>query len=91
MCADGQVLLQACRFRRSRIFDGYRILHFSDAHVGSYTGKGVRILEEAVRRINGINADAIVFTGDLQNMHPREIYPVTDILGRLRADRKSVV
>lgn len=66
-------------------FDGYRILHFSDAHVGSYTGKGVRILEEAVRRINGINADAIVFTGDLQNMHPREIYPVADILGRLRA------
>ncbi len=66
-------------------FDGYRILHISDAHVGSYTGKGVRILEEAVRRINGINADAIVFTGDLQNMHPREIYPVADILGRLRA------
>lgn len=66
-------------------FDGYRILHFSDAHVGSYTGRDVRILEEAVRRMNGIDADAIAFTGDLQNMHPREIYPVAEILGRLRA------
>ena len=66
-------------------FDGYRILHFSDAHVGSYTGEYMKILEKAVQRMNGLDVDAIVFTGDLQNMHPREIYPVAEILGRLKA------
>lgn len=66
-------------------FDGYRILHFSDAHVGSYTGNDVRLLEKAVATINAINADVVAFTGDLQNMHPREIYPVAGILGRIKA------
>lgn len=66
-------------------FDGYRILHFSDAHVGSYTGNDVEILVDAVRRINEIGADVIVFTGDLQNMHPREILPVKEILSGLHA------
>lgn len=66
-------------------FDGYRILHFSDAHVGTYTGDNVRLLEMAVDKINEIGADAVAFTGDLQNMHPREIYPVADILRRIKA------
>lgn len=66
-------------------FDGYRILHFSDAHVGSYTGNNVGILKKAVLRMNDMNADAIVFTGDLQNMRPQEIYPVADILGSMKA------
>lgn len=66
-------------------FNGYRIVHFSDAHVGSYRGDDTRILSDAVDRINGIGADAIVFTGDLQNMHPREIEPVSGILSRLKA------
>jgi len=66
-------------------FDGYRILHFSDAHVGSYKGDNVELLAKAVRCMNRIEADAIVFTGDLQNMRPSEIYPVAEILGRLKA------
>lgn len=66
-------------------FDGYRIVQFSDAHVGSYTGSGRDILAKAIDSINAQRPDAVVFTGDLQNMQPSEIVPVRRMLARLRA------
>lgn len=66
-------------------FDGYKIVQFSDVHVGSYTGKGTRILSAAVDSVMAQDADAIVFTGDLQNMRPAEIAPVREILASVRA------
>lgn len=66
-------------------FDGYRIVHFSDAHVGTYgTGKQ-HILKEFIDSINAQDADAIMFTGDLQNREPQEIYPHLDLLSSLKA------
>lgn len=56
-------------------FDGYRIVQWSDVHVGSYTGSRNKILQRAIDSINAQKADMIVFTGDLQNMQPKEIYP----------------
>ena len=66
-------------------FDGYRIVQFSDAHVGSYTGSRQEILKQAIDRINALHPDMIVFTGDLQNTHPQEIYEHLDILASLKA------
>ncbi len=66
-------------------FDGYRIVHFSDAHVGTYTGGKRHLLEKAIDSINSQKADMIVFTGDLQNMRPSEIRAVAPILSKLRA------
>lgn len=66
-------------------FDGYRIVQFSDAHVGTYTGINRGILAKAVDSINAQRPDAIVFTGDLQNMQPSEITPVRLYLMQLRA------
>ncbi|MBR1688836.1 MAG: metallophosphoesterase [Prevotella sp.] len=66
-------------------FDGYRIVQFSDAHVGTYSGSRQWLLQRAVDSINAQHPDVIVFTGDLQNMHPQEIYPQRDILASLRA------
>lgn len=66
-------------------FDGYRIVHFSDAHVGTFTGGKRHLLEKAIETINSQKADLIVFTGDLQNMMPSEIRPVAPILSKLRA------
>ena len=51
-------------------FDGYRIVQFSDAHLGSIHPE---LLRRAVVEINSQHPDIIVFTGDLQNMSPQEL------------------
>ena len=66
-------------------FDGYRIVQFSDAHVGSYEGSRQWLLQRAVDSINAQHADAIVFTGDLENLHPDELRPQVAILRQLKA------
>lgn len=66
-------------------FDGYRIVQFSDAHVGTYTTSRDYLLERAVDSINAQNADMVVFTGDLQNMRPAEVRPFVPVLGAVRA------
>mgnify|MGYP002624076748 CR=1 FL=1 len=66
-------------------FDGYRIVLFSDAHVGTYGGSRQWMLKRAVDSINAQRPDMIVFTGDLQNAHPQELYPQMDILSSLKA------
>ncbi len=64
-------------------FDGYRIVQFSDAHVGSFIGRNVRQLERIVDSINAQRGDMVVFTGDLQNIRATELDAVQSILGRL--------
>ena len=66
-------------------FDGYRIVLFSDAHVGTYTGSRKKILEKAVKLINEQEGDMVVFAGDLQNVQPSEIDPVQSLLGTIKA------
>ena len=66
-------------------FDGYKIVLFSDAHVGSYTGSKQQVLQRAIDSINAQKPDMIVFTGDLQNMQPTELYQQMDILSSLKA------
>ena len=66
-------------------FNGYRIVHFSDAHVGSYSGNKKWILEKAVDSINAQHADLIVFTGDLQNIEAQELDEHMQTLSRLKA------
>ena len=66
-------------------FDGYRLVLFSDAHVGTYTGQRQWLLQRAVDSINAQRADMIVFAGDLQNAHPRELHEQLAILSSLKA------
>ena len=66
-------------------FDGYRIVQFGDAHVGSYTGWRQPILGRAIDSINAQKPDLIVFTGDLQNKVPDEIEAHLKQLQRLKA------
>ena len=65
-------------------FDGYRIVLFSDAHVGSYKGRQ-HILQNAIDHINAQHPDLIVYTGDLQNTQPQDLYEHMDILSSLKA------
>ena len=66
-------------------FDGYKIVLFSDAHVGSYMKHNSWVLQRAIDSINAQKPDMIVFTGDLQNIQPQDIYPHMDALGSLKA------
>lgn len=66
-------------------FDGYKIVHFSDAHLGSAIGCRAQLLREAVDSINAQHADAVAFTGDLQNMRPEEVQPFKALLAGIRA------
>ncbi len=66
-------------------FDGFRIVHFTDAHVGTYDGRRRALLQRAVDSIQAQHPDIICFTGDLQNVQPSEIYPVAGILSQLKA------
>lgn len=66
-------------------FDGYRIVHFSDAHLGTYGLSRQHLLARNVDSINALHPDLIVFTGDIQNLEPSEILPQMEILSRLKA------
>ncbi len=54
-------------------FDGYRILHVSDMHLGTFDGWRRTILEAEMDSIKAQKVDMICFTGDLQNMRPQEV------------------
>lgn len=66
-------------------YDGYKIVLFSDAHVGSYRGRQQWILQKAIDNINAQHPDLIAYTGDLQNIQPQELYEHMDILSQLKA------
>ena len=66
-------------------FDGYRIVLFSDAHVGSYQKHNSWLLQRAVDSIIAQKPDIILFVGDLQNIQPTELYPHIDVLEKLKA------
>lgn len=68
-----------------KAFDGYRIVQFSDAHVGTYIGGREHLLSAVVDTINAQSPDMVVFAGDLQNREPQEIRPFVDVLGGIKA------
>ncbi len=73
-----------CSSRLPAAFDGYRIVHLSDLHVGTY-GNNTAYLARLVERVNALRPDMIVFTGDLVNASPEELDPFGETLARLRA------
>ena len=66
-------------------FDGYRIVQFSDVHVGTYTGSRRCVLQALVDSINAQHADLVVFTGDMENKEASEIVACQDILKEIKA------
>jgi hypothetical protein len=65
-------------------FDGYRIVQWSDAHLGTYNGR-TAIVERQIRAINDLHADLICFTGDLVSRETNEAEPYRDLLAQLHA------
>lgn len=66
-------------------FDGYRIVQFSDIHLGSFYGWRSDIPQRDIDSIQAQKADMICFTGDLQNAQPSELLPYRKLLNSLKA------
>lgn len=67
-----------------KTFKGYKIVQFSDTHLGNF-GHSDRIVRELVERINAEHPDLIVFTGDLVNTRAHEIDRFAPLLMQLKA------
>lgn len=64
-------------------FDGFKIVQLSDIHSGSFTR--TEPIEAVIKKINDLEPDLIVFTGDLVNNVADEMLPYKQVFNRLRA------
>jgi len=64
-------------------FHGLRIVQISDIHLGSWAS--VEPMKEAVSMINTLQADVVLFTGDLVNFSTDEAYRFKEILSQMEA------
>lgn len=65
-------------------FDGWRIVHFSDAHLGNW-GRDTHTVAQAVDKINALQPDIICFTGDMVNNFGSELDNFIPIFKQLHA------
>lgn len=64
-------------------FDGFRMVQFSDFHAGSFDNP--KKVKEGLEKINQLDPDLIVFTGDMVNLYSDEIIPYKPSLTKLKA------
>lgn len=72
-----------------RALDGMRIAHVSDSHVGKFTHGPV--LTRIADAVNRLDADLVLFTGDLIDYTIADLPEATAMLGQLQRDRLFVV
>ena len=65
-------------------FDGYKILHFTDLHLGTFP-KGADFVKKVVERANAEGVEMMLFTGDLVNNAADEVEPYVEDLKKLHA------
>ena len=65
-------------------FDGMRIVHFSDLHLGTYGTDTARV-SQLLSKVMAQKGDIIVFTGDLVNFESKEARPFVEQLSKLNA------
>ena len=65
-------------------FDGYRIVQWTDTHLGTYNGH-TAIVEKQIKAINDLHPDMICFTGDLVSRKTDEAIPYRHMLAQLHA------
>lgn len=64
-------------------FNGYKVLHFSDFHAGSFDS--YKRLQKGLDLIQATKPDVILFSGDLVNSGKDEINPFIPVLQKLHA------
>ena len=71
-------------------FSGFKIMHISDLHLGSFSGHEEQ-LAKTVKAINAAKPDIVCFTGDLCTIDCREAAPFTAILKGIQAPIYAVL
>lgn len=66
-------------------FHDYKIVMFSDVHIGNFSGRRHWMVKRTVDSINAQHPDAIVFCGDIMNSSPSELKPFVGALSSLKA------
>lgn len=66
-------------------FDGYRVVHISDLHLGSFGGDTV-FVSTLVDRINSLQPDVVLFTGDVVTRVSSEMKDYVSSLSRLNGE-----
>jgi uncharacterized protein len=69
--------------RLGAAYDGLKVVHLTDIHHSLYTP--LEDVERAVKMTNHLQPDLIALTGDYVTFSPTYIWPVAQVLGRLRA------
>lgn len=70
--------------RLPREFDGYKIAHLSDLHLGTYITAPYAV-RKIVKKVKALHPDLIVFTGDIVNNSAAEVEPFVEDLSQLNA------
>lgn len=65
-------------------FEGYRVLQLSDLHIGTFY-RNPGFVRQVVDKVNALNPDLIVFTGDMVNVSASEVLPFMHVLGQMKA------
>ena len=66
-----------------KAFKGFKIVHISDIHAGSFTNK--KAVEHGVEMILAEKADMTIFSGDLVNDRATEMHDYMDVFGKVTA------
>jgi len=64
-------------------FDGFKIVQLSDIHSGSFSR--TEPIQKVIEKINALDADLILFTGDIVNNVADEMLPYKQVFNKLRA------
>ena len=61
-----------------KYFDGIKIVHFSDLHYENTIS--TNNIDKVIAKINSLNPDIVIFTGDLIDNKYNTIFKITDII-----------
>lgn len=67
-----------------RSFDGFKIVHLSDIHIGSFFNN-YDAVQKGVDLVNSLKPDLILFTGDMVNNYADEVKGWEGVLGGLQS------
>ena len=66
-----------------KAFNGFKVVQISDIHSGSFTNKAG--VQRGIDKINELNPDLVLFTGDLVNSRSNEMLGYIDIFKQIKA------
>lgn len=78
-----KVELEEVEIALPKLQNTYRIVQLSDIHIGGLIGK--TFMEEVVARVNALDADAVVITGDLIDIAPSHASRVLETLRSIKS------